>query len=86
MNEFADTELTNEARTEGESYLHSVLQGGRSQRQSERISIGKWLVEYASSKSELSILDVYHAQCEVDGVAQGRYDWRIERGERNMSL
>ena len=54
--------------------------------ESERISIGKWLVEYASSKSELSILDVYHAQCEVDGVAQGRYDWRIERGERNMSL
>ena len=44
--------------------------------ESERISIGKWLVEYASSKSELSILDVYHAQCEVDGVAQGRYDWR----------
>ena len=44
--------------------------------ESERICIGKWLVEYASSKSELSILDVYHAQCEVDGVAQGRYDWR----------
>ena len=54
--------------------------------ESERISIGKWLVDYASSKAELSILDVYHAQCEVDGVAQGRYDWRIERGERNMSL
>lgn len=54
--------------------------------ESEQISIGKWLVEYASSKSELSILDVYHAQCEVDGVAHGRYDWRIERGERNMSL
>ena len=86
MNEFADTGLTNEASTEGKSYLDSVLQGGRSQRQSGRISIGKWLVDYASSKSELSILDVYHAQCEVDGVAQGRYDWRIERGERNMSL
>ena len=54
--------------------------------ESGRISIGKWLVDYASSKAELSILDVYHAQCEVDGVAQGRYDWRIERGERNMSL
>ena len=54
--------------------------------ESERISIGKWLVDYASSKAELSDLDIHHAQCEVDGVAQGRYDWRIERGERNMSL
>ena len=54
--------------------------------ESERISIGKWLVDYASSKSELSNLDVHHAQGEVDGVAEGRYDWRIERGERNMSL
>lgn len=86
MNEFADTGLTNEASTEGKSYLGSVLQGGRSQRQSERISIGKWLVDYASFKAELSGLDVHHAQGEVDGVAQGRYDWRIERGERNMSL
>lgn len=54
--------------------------------ESGRISIGKWLVDYASSKAALSDLDVYHAQGEVDGVAQGRYDWRIERGELNMSL
>ena len=54
--------------------------------ESERISIGKWLVDYASSKAELSDLDIHHAQGEVVGVAQGRYDWRIERGERNMSL
>ena len=54
--------------------------------ESGRISIGKWLVDYASSKSELSILDIHHAQGEVVGVAKGRYDWRIERGELNMSL
>ena len=54
--------------------------------ESGRISIGKWLVDYASSKAELSDLDIHHAQGEVDGVAEGRYDWRIERGERNMSL
>ena len=44
------------------------------------------LIDYASSKAELSDLDLHHAQGEVDRVAQGRYDWRIERGERNMSL
>lgn len=54
--------------------------------ESERISIGKWLVDYASSKAELSDLDIHHAQGEVVGVAQGRYNRRIERGERNMSL
>ena len=54
--------------------------------ESERISIGKWLVDYASSKAELSDLDIHHAQGEVVGVAKGRYDWRIERGELNMSL
>lgn len=54
--------------------------------ESGRISIGKWLVDYASSKAALSELDIHHAQGEVDGVAEGRYDWRIERGERNMSL
>ncbi len=54
--------------------------------ESERISIGKWLVGYAASKAELSDKDVYHAQSEVDGVAQGRYDWRIARGHgRNLS-
>ena len=54
--------------------------------ESGRISIGKWLVDYASSKAELSDLDIHHAQGEVVGVAQGRYNRRIERGERNMSL
>ena len=54
--------------------------------ESGRISIGKWLVDYASSMAELSDLDIHHAQGEVVGVAQGRYNRRIERGERNMSL
>ena len=48
--------------------------------ESGRISIGKWLVDYASSKAALSDLDIHHAQGEVDGVAQGRYDWRVQRG------
>lgn len=55
--------------------------------ESGRISIGKWLVDYASSKAELSDLDIHHAQGEVDGVAQGRYDWRISKGnKRHLKL
>ena len=50
--------------------------------ESGRISIGKWLVDYASSKAALSDLDVYHAQGEVDGVAQGRYDRWISKGNK----
>lgn len=46
--------------------------------ESGRISIGKWLVDYASSMAELSDLDIHHTQGEVYGVAEGRYDWRIE--------
>ena len=48
--------------------------------ESERISIGKWLVDYASSKAELSDLDVDHAQDKVERVAEGRNGWRILRG------
>ena len=50
--------------------------------ESERISIGKWLVDYASSKAALSDLDIHHAQGGVDGVAEGRYDWRINKGNK----
>lgn len=54
--------------------------------ESERISIGKWLVDYASSKAELSDLDIHHAQGEVVGVAQGRYNRRIERRTEHVFI
>lgn len=51
----------------------------------EMLAIGNWLVGYSGIKGRLSSQERNRAQKEVDDVAKGRYDWRIER-KRNNSL
>ena len=54
--------------------------------ESERIGIGKWLVDYASSKVALSDLDIHHAQGEVDGVAEGTISLSHKTKESLLAL
>ena len=45
----------------------------------EKIAIGNWLVGFSAIKGGLSEQEENLAQKEVDDVAKGLYDWRIER-------
>ncbi len=46
----------------------------------ERFAVGNWLVNFARDKGKLTEAQTDRAYSEVDDVAKGRYDWRIERG------
>lgn len=53
----------------------------------EMLAVGNWLVGYSGIKGKLSSQERNCAQKEVDDVAEGRYDWRIERKrKRNDNL
>lgn len=45
----------------------------------ERFAVGNWLVNFARDKGKLTEAQTDRAYSEVDDVAEGRYDWRIER-------
>lgn len=48
----------------------------------EMLAVGNWLVGYSGIKGRLTNQERNRAQKEVDDVAEGRYDWRIERGSK----
>lgn len=50
----------------------------------EMLAVGNWLVGYSGIKGRLSNQERSRAQKEVDDVAEGRYDWRIERGSKSI--
>ena len=52
----------------------------------EMLAVGSWLVGYSSIKGRLSNQERSRAQKEVDDVAEGRYDWRIQRGGNGLSI
>ena len=41
-------------------------------------AIGNWLVQVAQSAADLTNVEIHRTQREVDDVASGKYDWRIE--------
>lgn len=50
----------------------------------EMLAVGNWLVGYSGIKGRLTNQERNRAQKEVDDVAEGRYDWRIERGSKSI--
>lgn len=52
----------------------------------ERIAVGNWLVGFSAIKGRLSEQEENRAQKEVDDVAKGLYDWRIERGSKSLHM
>ena len=49
----------------------------------EKIAIGNWLVGFSAIKGGLSEQEENRAKKEVDDVAKGQYDWRLERENSN---
>ena len=48
--------------------------------------VGAWLCDYAESRQPFDEIKHRHTLKEVGDVAEGKYDWKIERGERILSL
>ena len=48
--------------------------------------VGAWLCDYAESRQPFDEIKHRHTLKEVGDVAEGRYDWKIERGRGGVTL
>lgn len=49
-------------------------------------AVGAWLCDYAESQQPFDETRHRHTLNEVDDVAEGKYDWKIERGRGGISI
>ena len=49
-------------------------------------AVGAWLCDYAEHRQPFDEIKHRHTLKEVGDVAEGRYDWKIERGRSGISL
>ena len=49
-------------------------------------AVGAWLCDYAESQQPFDETKHRHTLNEVDDVAEGKYDWKIERGRGGISI
>lgn len=49
-------------------------------------AIGTWLCDYADSRKPFDKMKHRHTYKEVTDVANGAYDWKIKRGQKNLGL
>lgn len=49
-------------------------------------AVGAWLYDYAESQQPFDETKHRHTLNEVDDVAEGKYDWKIERGRGGISI
>ena len=47
-------------------------------------AIGKWLIGYAESRERLDTIELKHTYTEVNDIAQGAYDWKIENTQQGI--
>ena len=48
--------------------------------------VGAWLCDYAESRQPFDEIKHRHTLKEVGDVAEGLYDWKIERGRDGVNL
>ena len=67
--------------------IKSVMQEyGETTEQQQQNAVGAWLCDYAESRQPFDEIKHRHTLKEVGDMAEGKYDWKIERGERSLSL
>lgn len=49
-------------------------------------AVGAWLCDYVESQQPFDETKHRHTLNEVDDVAEGKYDWKIERGRGGISI
>ena len=49
-------------------------------------AVGAWLCDYAESQQPFDETKHRHTLNEVEDVAEGKYDWKIERGRGGISI
>ena len=49
-------------------------------------AVSAWLCDYAESQQPFDETKHRHTLNEVDDVAEGKYDWKIERGRGGISI
>lgn len=49
-------------------------------------AVGTWLCDYAEHRQPFDEMKYRHTLNEVGDVAEGRYDWKIDKGRGGISL
>lgn len=65
--------------------LKSVMQSYGETTEQQK-AVGAWLCGYAEHRQPFDEIKHRHTLNEVGDVAEGRYDWKIEKGQRGISL
>lgn len=47
-------------------------------------AVGRWLVGYAKNREQSDEIELKHTYNEVNDIAQGAYDWKIEKGQQGL--
>ena len=47
-------------------------------------AVGAWLCGYAESRQPFDEMKHHHTLNEVDDVADGKYDWKIDKAQWNL--
>lgn len=47
-------------------------------------AVGRWLVGYAENREQSDEIELKHTYNEVNDIAQGAYDWKIEKGQQGL--
>ena len=49
-------------------------------------AVGRWLVGYAESREQLDEFELKHTYKEVNDIAEGAYDWKINNEQQGMKM
>lgn len=49
-------------------------------------AVGKWLVGYAESREQLDGIELKHTRKEVNDIAEGAYDWKINNEQQGVRM
>ena len=49
-------------------------------------AVGRWLVGYAESREQLDEIELKHTYKEVNDIAEGAYDWKINNEQQGMKM
>jgi len=65
--------------------IKSVMQSYGETIEQQKV-VGTWLCDYAEHRQPFDEIKHLHTLNEVGDVAEGRYDWKIEKGRGGISL
>ncbi len=79
-----DNELADKKRQLEAADIKEVMRAYGGEDSEQQKSIGEWLVSYAENRQQLDPIELKHAYNEVDDIARGAYNWKIDSAQQGL--